>query len=98
MLTTVTGQLQHRGDGGPIAVCVGCGVKAVGPCARCHAPLCGDCCVITAGGAKKWAICPQCAEGDGRSLGKGWSQVLLWICGPIVALALLVWLLEALAR
>lgn len=90
----MTGQLQLRDDGGPIAVCVACGEKAVGPCARCHAPLCGDCCIITEGGAKKWAICPTCAEGGGRSLQRGWTSLLLWICAPIVALALLIWVLE----
>ncbi len=89
----MTGQLELRGDGGPVATCVHCGVQAVGPCARCHAPLCGDCCVITEGSAKPWAVCRDCAAG-GRSLRSGWSQLLLFIGAPIVALALLVWLLE----
>ncbi len=97
MLVGVTGQLQLRGDDGPIATCVGCGAKAVGPCARCHAPLCGDCCIITAGGTKKWAVCPACASDGGESLQAGWTTVILWVCAPIAALALLLWILEAVA-
>lgn len=97
MLTGVTGMLQHRDDGGPVAACVGCGIQAVGPCARCHAPLCGDCCIITEGGTKKWAICPTCAEGGAQSLTAGWVNVLMWICVPMVGLALLLWLLHAVA-
>jgi hypothetical protein len=97
MLSGMTGQLQLHGDSGPIAKCVVCGVQAVGPCARCHAPLCGDCCVITDGGAKPWAICPRCAKEGGSSLSTRWAGLLLWICIPIVALALLLWLMESIA-
>lgn len=89
--------LQLRGDGGPTAKCVACGVEAVGPCARCHDPLCGDCCIITEGGAKKWAICPTCASDGGDSLSSGWTNLLLWICAPIFGLALLLWLLHTIA-
>jgi hypothetical protein len=92
----VTGMLQHSGDG-PVATCVGCGVQAVGPCARCHAPLCGDCCIISEGGAKKWAVCASCADKGASSLSSGWTNLVLWIMAPIAALALLIWLLETIA-
>src|SRR5262245_43641665 len=88
--------LQHAGDG-PSARCVGCGAQAVGPCARCHAPVCGDCCVLTQGSAKTWAICLRCDKRAGRSLSGGWWQVALWIAGPLLALALAVGLLELLS-
>ncbi len=92
----MTGQLQLTGGGPPTAKCVRCSAEAVGPCARCHAPVCGDCCVLTEGGAKIWAICVACDDRGGRSLSGGWWQVVLWIGGPIAALALAVLLLELL--
>ena len=92
----MTGQLQQAGDG-PVAACVGCGVQAVGPCARCHAPVCGDCCVLTEGSSKSFAICLDCDRRAGRSLRSGWWVVVGWIAGPIVALALAIMLLEWLA-
>jgi len=86
------------GDGGAQARCVECGAKAVGPCARCHAPLCADCCVITTGGVKSWAICPQCARRTGSSLSRAWWSLTAWILGLLAALAAIVALLELLAR
>jgi hypothetical protein len=80
-------------DGPGPAHCKHCGALAVGPCARCHEPVCGDCCVLTEGGATVWAICLSCDRRAGRSLSSGWWTVLGWIVGPIVALALLVVLL-----
>ena len=94
----MTGQLQLAGGGGDEAKCVTCGAKAVGPCARCHAPVCGDCCELTEGGAHTWAICLACAGSGGRSLSRGWWQVGAWIAVPIALLALLVLLLEIWAR
>ncbi len=94
----MTGQLQLAGGGGDEAKCVTCGAQAVGPCARCHAPVCGNCCELTEGGAKTWALCLTCARSGAGSLSRGWWQVVLWIAGPIVLLALLVLLLEILAR
>ncbi|KYF85946.1 hypothetical protein BE20_30590 [Sorangium cellulosum] len=85
------GLIFHDGGGGPVARCGRCGAEAAGPCARCRAPVCGDCCVLTEGGARVWAIC-------GRSLRRGWATVLGWIALPIAALALLVGLLEWLRR
>lgn len=86
----MTGGLQHHDDGGPIARCIRCGAKAVGPCARCHEPVCGDCCVLTEGGAKVWAICLSCEDRGGRSLTRAWVRVVGWFVVPIAALALVV--------
>ena len=85
----MTGQLQHADGGGHVARCIRCGAQAVGPCARCREPVCGDCCVLTEGGAKVWAICLSCEDRGGRSLTRGWIVVIGWIVGPIVGLALL---------
>jgi hypothetical protein len=96
-VAAVTGLLQIAGDDGE-ARCVGCGAKAVGPCARCHAPLCGDCCVIVTGGVKTWAICPTCARRNGSSLSHAWFRLTCWVLGLLVVLGALVALLEHLAR
>lgn len=79
----------------PVARCVRCGAVAAGPCARCHEPVCGDCCVLTEGGSRVWAICFACEARGGRSLGRAWLVVVGWILGPILALAILLWLLGA---
>jgi len=84
------------GGDGPIAVCKHCGAKAVGPCAQCKKPVCGDCCVLTEGGVGTWAICLECESSDGRSLRSGWVMVLTWVLAPIAVLLVLVLLLSAL--
>ena len=90
----MSGSLQHVGDDD--AKCVICGVMAVGPCARCHDPVCGDCCVIVDGKAMKFAICLRCERRGGRSIGGPWSSLLVWLGGILLALAaataLLAWL------
>ncbi len=84
-------------DGGPPpARCVRCGGAAVGPCARCREPVCGDCCVLTDGGAKVWAICLACEDRGGRSLRRGWITVVGWVAAPILGLAVIVALLALL--
>lgn len=87
------------GNGGGIEHCVICGGKAVGPCARCELPVCGDCCVLTEGGAKTYAICLRCERGIGRSLRSAWLGVIGWILLPIALLfgllVLLHWLFGA---
>ena len=93
----MTGQLQWADGGGGEARCVICDARAVGPCARCHAPVCGDCCVLTEGSAKTWAICLRCDRRAGRSLRGGWAQVALWVGGPLLLLAIAVALLELFA-
>jgi hypothetical protein len=86
----VSGALQGIGDGGGEARCLRCGALAAGPCARCREPVCGDCCVLTEGGARVWAICFSCEDRGGRSLRGGWLTVIGWIAGPILLLAALV--------
>jgi hypothetical protein len=93
----VTGGLQQAGDGGGEARCIRCGAMAVGPCARCKQPVCGDCCVLTEGGAKTWAICLACEDRGGRSLRSPWVGFLLWLAVPILGLAAVVILLSLLA-
>lgn len=85
----MTGQLQHVGDDGPVR-CSICGADAVGPCATCRRPVCGDCCVLTEGGAKVWAICLRCERREGRGLSSGWWLVVGWVALPIVVLAVAV--------
>jgi hypothetical protein len=92
----VGGQLQLSGDG-PVARCVVCSADASGPCARCEAPLCADCCVITKAGVKRYAVCPGCVDADG-ALARGWLAVLMWIGAPIVALVLILALLGLVTR
>ena len=85
----MTGGLQTEGGGGPLAVCSRCGALAAGPCARCQLPVCGDCCVLTEGGNRVWAICLGCEDRGGRSLRRAWIRVLGWIALPIFILFLL---------
>jgi hypothetical protein len=82
--------VSHGGDGGGLEHCVRCGAVAAGPCARCHLPVCGDCCVLTEGGSRVWAICLACEDRGGRSLTHAWRGLLLWVIGILGVLALLV--------
>jgi len=92
----MTGQLQTTGDDAP-ARCAMCGALAAGPCARCHNPTCGDCCVLTEGGTKVFAICLRCERRGGRSLRGPWMLVLSWIALPILLLAIAVVLIAYLS-
>jgi len=75
-------------DGGvPDARCQLCGKTAVGPCARCRTPVCGDCCELTAGGATSFAICLTCVKHGGRSLTPAYRGLVLWIGAIILGLA-----------
>jgi hypothetical protein len=56
--------------------------------------VCGDCCVLTEGGTRVWAICTRCDRRGGRSLRGGWSIVLGWILGPMILLAIVVLILD----
>ena len=89
----MSGALQQEGGDGPVARCVRCGAQAVGPCARCRSPVCGDCCVLTDGGAKVWAICLACEDRGGRSLKTAWRGLLGFLAIPVLVLAALVALL-----
>jgi hypothetical protein len=51
--------------------------------------VCGDCCELTEGGARTFAVCTSCARG-GTSLVPAWRIVLVWVLVPIVVLAGLV--------
>ena len=94
----MSGQLIGTGgDGGGLARCA-CGSIAAGPCARCHIPLCGDCCVITEHGAQPWAICRNCEKKGGRSLRHAWGSLLLWLGTALLALFALVAVLAWWAR
>ena len=75
-----------------------CGADAGGPCARCRRPVCGDCCVLTEGGVKLWAICLTCEKKGGKSLSGGWGIVLGWIALPIVAVVVAVLFLAYFTR
>ncbi len=74
-------------DDGPVARCKLCGKVAVGPCATCRAPVCGDCCVLTDGGATTFAVCHRCARDDGASLSSAWAGLLGWIALIVLGLA-----------
>ncbi len=81
-------ELQLAGDG-PVARCRHCGKPAVGPCARCRAPVCGDCCVLTDGGATTFAVCVACERRGGASLRGAWLGMLGWLAVIVVVLAAL---------
>ena len=86
--------LHSGGDGDGFEHCALCGALAAGPCARCGRPTCGDCCVLTEGGATVWAVCTRCNRRGGKSLHAGWGAALTWILLPIVVLALVVFAIE----
>ncbi len=83
----MTGQLLTAGDG-PVVRCRLCGRPAAGPCARCRVSVCGDCSVLTDGGATTFAICLTCARG-GTSLDRPWLSLLAWLGGIVLAIAAL---------
>lgn len=90
--------LISHGDDGGFEHCYRCGALAAGPCARCASPVCGDCCVLTEGGARTWAICFACEDRGGRTLGAAWRGLVLWILGIIAALLIAVLALGWLAH
>ncbi len=77
--------LLPAGDG-PVARCKLCGRVAVGPCARCRSPVCGDCCELTEGGATQFAVCHMCARTGGASLAPGWLGLLGWLALIVLGL------------
>jgi hypothetical protein len=82
------------GDG-PVARCKLCGAVAAGPCARCRAPVCGDCCELTDGGATTFAVCHACVRAGGRTLAPAWLGLLGWIGLIVLALGAVAALLAA---
>jgi hypothetical protein len=85
--------LQHSGDDGPER-CAFCSNEAAGPCASCRRSVCGDCCTLTSGGAKTWAICLDCDRKKGSSLAGAWTRLAVWAVGLLAALAAVIALLE----
>ena len=73
-------------DDGPLR-CSFCSRDAVGPCASCARPVCGECCTLTEGGVRVWAVCLECDRKKGRSLLGAWSGLLAWLVLVLVALA-----------
>ena len=65
------------------ARCKLCGAEAAGPCVRCRAMVCADCCELTEGGAGTFALCLTCVKRGGKSFGAGWLGLVAWL-GPIV--------------
>ena len=94
-------ELRHRADGdddGGVPVrCAICGGQAAGPCARCRRPVCGDCCVLSEGGVRTWALCLGCERRGGRSLAGPWVRVVGWVLGPVLAVLGLLLLLRLFA-
>jgi hypothetical protein len=82
----VSGELRVASDDGATR-CTFCPRDAVGPCASCHRPVCGECCTLTEGGLKTWAVCLECDRKKGRSLSHAWMGIGLWLVGVLVALA-----------
>jgi hypothetical protein len=82
----MSGQLLGAGDPDH-ARCALCGAEAAGPCARCRAAVCGDCCTLTEGGATTFAICTRCAARGGASLRPAWLGLLAWLALLVLALA-----------
>jgi hypothetical protein len=94
----MSGGLQHIEDDG--ARCSFCPRMAVGPCASCARPVCADCCTLTEGGVKVWAVCLDCDRRGGRSLRGAWGGLVTWLVlilvGLAAATAALGWLTHAL--
>ena len=79
----------------PSARCSHCGATAVGPCARCRRPTCGDCCELTEGGVTTFAVCLACIKRSGKSLAQAYGSLLLWLGAIIVGRATVAALLVA---
>ena len=85
------------GDG-PTARCKLCGASAVGPCARCRALVCGDCCELSDGGATAFALCLTCVRRGGASLAPGWRSLIGWLALIVLGLVALAAAVVALRR
>jgi len=78
--------LMSNGDA-PAARCKLCGAEAVGPCARCRAMVCADCCELTAGAATTFALCTACARTGGATLASAWRGLLVWLALVVLGVA-----------
>jgi hypothetical protein len=94
----MAGELQTVDGDGPQR-CAYCSNEAAGPCASCRKPVCGNCCTLTEGGVKTWAICLECDRKKGSSLTNAWRSFGLFLVAILVlmaaAVALLAWLSPA---
>ena len=91
----MSGGLQDAGGGGIAPpLCAHCSADAVGPCAGCKRMVCGDCCTLTEGGTRVWAVCLDCDRKKGRSLSGVWRGFGLWLLRLLFGMALVVYLLE----
>lgn len=75
-----------------------CGARAAGPCASCHEPVCGNCCTLTEGGSRIWAICLECDRKGGKSLAPAWRGLVFWLLAIVVVMVLIVAALGMIAR
>lgn len=55
--------------------------------------MCGDCCTLTEGGVKTWAVCLECDRKQGRSVKRAWGSFGMFLIGILVVLAAIVALL-----
>lgn len=85
-------QLQHSGGDGAER-CSFCSREAAGPCASCRRPVCGNCCTLTEGGVKTWAVCLECDRTKGRSLTSAWRSFGTFLVAILVVMAAIVALL-----
>jgi len=90
----MSGLVHHDGGDGP-ARCAFCAAEAVGPCASCRTPVCGDCCTLTESTSRPWAICLDCDRRKGRSLGGAWGGFGGFLLVILLVLALAVLVLRA---
>ncbi len=67
--------------------CTFCPRPAVGPCGACHRPVCGECCTLTEGGVKVWAVCLDCDRRGARTLRPAWIGLTLFLGAILVAIA-----------
>ena len=56
--------------------------------------VCGDCCTLTEGGTRIWAVCLDCDRKKGRSLSGAWRGFGVWMLALLLGLAIVVALLE----
>lgn len=89
----MSGSLRTVGDDAPPR-CSFCAREAAGPCASCRRLVCGECCTLTEGGVRTWAICLECDRKKGSWLGGAWGSFGAWLVALLVGLAVLVALLE----
>lgn len=92
-MTAMTGALRTVDDDAPER-CAFCPRDAVGPCASCRRLVCGECCTLTEGGVKTWAICLECDRKKGSRLGGAWGTLGAWLVALLAGLAAIVALLE----